>query len=1758
MTDKKNSQNSIESEQPYITAESIGVEEESSGSNDKVIYEFKEEEIITELAELNKTEQEIGKLENEIKKVESDIRQEVSAHIKATMGVKVSDLLNNDQKEIAKLIRHSSGKKYCKKEKKENEQFINQQQQQIKLSKESNKNMPINWQEINTEFTEELQKNWEEKGFDYDTTKEWLDIGFQPQDAGFCAWLRDEVEMEDAGEFLNNIDGEEVVDLREQYQEYLTEQSKKVTWQLILQLRNKGFGWKEIEEWINVNTSNQDSTYIVWLRDIYKLTSPEYFNCLEENNDKFLREQYQEYLKQKWDSIPGLDSPKLQTEWIKLGFSPEETEQWINVARLQITEAKFAQWLRNEIGASPAGVAVGFTASGKKIVEYLRDGYSKLVKGETVVLRSVKLGALGSIFFPPINDNGIIGYLKQRGYDTKKVLDCGETDPQLFWQELEREYVSYFSEWAKYRFSYEEYKKWLDVGLKSSDADYARWLRDVKNLNFYQVLNHGNKEGLRGEYKKHLENELLGLNYEEKTIDAQKWLEANYPKAKAKLVKELNLMRNYSNAEQGFDVNLEGYLNLKKFTNLEKLICDNNKLDRIKLKKCQELKILSCQGNLLTSLDFLSQLPCPEKLVYLDISNNNIASSDLSVFSRFTNLETLKIGAMKWEKERVKRGIYNRFDGSLRPLQKLTKLKRLDIRGTDIDNGLEYLADSVEEINCSSSCRKETKVKKIANELWLYEEKDAPTSVRREQGNYRRWREINKSSKVDDLLLSDLISLLDSNKDEIIRQTPWELASFTDAQQWLDNSYPSDSEKREVIHLDISKKNLEGPLNLNGFTNVKELNCGYNKISNLNVSDCLKIEKLFCNDNKFTDLQFLSSVNSWNLVSLNITDNNIASHDLSEFSRFTNLGSLWIGNSDKQRIKKNCYNRLYGSLESLKDLNKLHSLYISGTHIDKGLEYLPNSLKELFCEPVQKNMAVKKIYDVLQPYEKRFILSSHYVQYGIDVEKWRNNDPASLLKEKNAKAAEMIHIIDKNENDELDWIRDREIKSTGDTHQTSPQLESAVDFKTWLDKNYPKEARKEIEKLNFPKSGKEKLSGHLDLRDFVNLKELDCSYSGDVTSIVLSNCPKLVKVNCSGANKLKKLDLSNYLELRKVSCFESGLIDLNVSNCPQLEVLDCRDNQLSNLVFSSSLILNQEKFSELKDIMEVKRQNEDNFKNLAYLDISDNRLLFPDLKLISVFPNLEELIIGPSGKKRWGEQREKKIINLKPLEGMRNLRKLTINGIGMDKDLKYLRIFDYNIKELKNQREKGAQLILEEWARKIEKKSELVSEYHEKLQELIFSRISKVEEVDIFATWWNPNCAVVTSEGSDGESKNIWLVVYEKAFGKVEEIFGVIEVSENLAVGKIQEKIKEIKEKLNGENPITALYTNINFPLQTVMKKTYFLPSEKNELAVKEIVNPDDYLKPLDMVWRKIPWTNHYHVGIYLGNKQIVHISAHSGRKIKDRFGKFATGITSWDEFLKATKNELIRCHLIVPFKKPEKIVEHIVKAVFSRYAKEEYNLLKKNCEHFVTLCVCGVSFSEQADKVKLLFGKTKLDEAIKKSDEFFEMLALERNDKWLEKIDENLNLRNDDEWWEYPPYKITSNVKEYRVFPRIMPHNETPAILILGSSMKHDEVKPHAFESQKISGNMNTGKKEVEGQVDTLLAVQIQLVEMIFSNEGEENVSFVKEQLEKIKKTTSKDYEISIEKINSLCELQKRITELRIRSEVQQASQIEVLPKNN
>ncbi|MCE8162884.1 MAG: protein kinase [Candidatus Moeniiplasma glomeromycotorum] len=193
-----------------------------------------------------------------------------------------------------------------------------------------------------------------------------------------------------------------------------------------------------------------------------------------------------------------------------------------------------------------------------------------------------------------------------------------------------------------------------------------------------------------------------------------------------------------------------------------------------------------------------------------------------------------------------------------------------------------------------------------------------------------------------------------------------ELIKLVNPQIYLQQRYPTQEEREKVKQLNIIHENLEGELDLSDFKNLESLRCEYNKLINLNISECIKLKEIKCPYNQLVNLDCSSlknlkqldcsnnyltkityPINSKQLTHLNISSNHLLAQDCSVFNQLDNLEILKIGNHDENKINQEIYNHFVGSLEPLKNLNKLKHLNISNTDISSGVEYLPKSLKKI-------------------------------------------------------------------------------------------------------------------------------------------------------------------------------------------------------------------------------------------------------------------------------------------------------------------------------------------------------------------------------------------------------------------------------------------------------------------------------------------------------------------------------------------------------------------------------------------------------------------------------------------------------------------------------------------------------------------------------------------------------------------------------------------------------------------------------------------
>jgi len=367
----------------------------------------------------------------------------------------------------------------------------------------------------------------------------------------------------------------------------------------------------------------------------------------------------------EWKDIHPEFTEELQRTWEK-EFAPgafnthQRCKEYINKG-LRPEEADFAGYLwRQGYYSDGSGQWAGEDVT-KKIKE---------LRGEYILWRNI-----GNFV------NEIQKQLKSQGL-IHEPLQLSEED--------------YFNEkWKSKGFDADQTKEWIKSGLSPDDYEFADYLRRKEYSNSNQTLN--------------LEKLRIEFNDWQKNPPAQEHLDYFYPKEGREGIKELELG----------DKSLTGSLNLNDFVNLESLDYANNQLTQLDLTNCARLRYLDCRENYLQDL----KLPLStEKMTYLDISNNNLPEQDLSVFSTLNNLEVLKIGNDSW-RSKIKQGIYNRFYGSLKPLENLTKLRLLNINSTDLNSGVEYLPDNLGgsyKIFFSDDKRPESKIQEIKWHLNLF------------------------------------------------------------------------------------------------------------------------------------------------------------------------------------------------------------------------------------------------------------------------------------------------------------------------------------------------------------------------------------------------------------------------------------------------------------------------------------------------------------------------------------------------------------------------------------------------------------------------------------------------------------------------------------------------------------------------------------------------------------------------------------------------------------------------------------------------------------------------------------------------------------------------------------------------------------------------------------------------------------------------------------------------------------------------------
>ncbi|WP_147411632.1 lecithin retinol acyltransferase family protein [endosymbiont GvMRE of Glomus versiforme] len=241
------------------------------------------------------------------------------------------------------------------------------------------------------------------------------------------------------------------------------------------------------------------------------------------------------------------------------------------------------------------------------------------------------------------------------------------------------------------------------------------------------------------------------------------------------------------------------------------------------------------------------------------------------------------------------------------------------------------------------------------------------------------------------------------------------------------------------------------------------------------------------------------------------------------------------------------------------------------------------------------------------------------------------------------------------------------------------------------------------------------------------------------------------------------------------------------------------------------------------------------------------------------------------------------------------------------------------------------------------------------------SILGRVEEVEIFSTWWSNNIA--TTIVYHGSRYWVYLLVYDPVYNTSRPV--VFPTSSDCAywgdssrgrkghnyLSDARSEANWLRDELASsygkyrDNPMLLIhpycdcYKSFNsFVTEPYVKKKY----------------STSYLKPFDVV--KTDMTMFDHVGVYLGK---IDGESKVCQYTRERQN---TTIDNWSSFL---EGKVTAYHPIIPFKNYKDIAKQIVWAKDNDYRKNNYDLHRRNCEHFANMLVYGINYSGQIEQKK-------------------------------------------------------------------------------------------------------------------------------------------------------------------------------------------------
>ncbi|WP_148297429.1 leucine-rich repeat domain-containing protein [Porphyromonas gingivicanis] len=355
----------------------------------------------------------------------------------------------------------------------------------------------------------------------------------------------------------------------------------------------------------------------------------------------------------------------------------------------------------------------------------------------------------------------------------------------------------------------------------------------------------------------------------------------------------------------------------------------------------------------------------------------------------------------------------------------------------------------------------------------------------------------------------------------------------------------------------------EGRITIKG--DVTVLRCTANKLTQLDVSQNPKLQKLYCEGNQLTQLDVSKSPN---LKTLRCTANKLTQLDVRQ-------------NRDLQTL--DCENNQLAQLDVSKNPNlkalRCQFNYLTQLDVSKN----PN-LETLYCYKNKiKNKAISDLVATLPDRSAKEMKGRFVVVSKIKKKEYPGDNVCTK--------AQVEEALKKGWNPEYSYILRRKTHYAsyeGLTLQISLTTQKKANEIITLDiranDEFSVEGATHVDNRDYKitdPEGKITIKGdvhflyangqgvtELDVKEAPSLTHLGC-WENDLTQLDVSQNSELQKLSCS-SNQLSELDVSQNPKLQDLFCYSNQLSELNVNQNPELQQLSCDDNQLSKLNVSQN------------------------------------------------------------------------------------------------------------------------------------------------------------------------------------------------------------------------------------------------------------------------------------------------------------------------------------------------------------------------------------------------------------------------------------------------------------------------------------------------------------------------------------------------------------------------------------------------------------